>query len=290
MSVKRPLAQPMAQAIFAPMSEQPPSKGSDPAPESPPENPTHFGYREVEAAEKGSLVRGVFESVAGKYDLMNDLMSGGIHRLWKGAMIDLLGPKPGTTLLDVAGGTGDIALRALDRMATAQDDGENGAGQVIVCDLTADMLQVGRDRAIDRGYLKGLGWVCGDAQRLPLSARAVDAYTIAFGLRNVTDIDLALREAQRVLRPGGRFVCLEFSHVVLPVLKELYDLYSFQALPALGAAVTGDRAAYQYLVESIRRFPPQEELAAKLKATGFAGVRVKNLTGGIAALHSGWRV
>lgn len=256
---------------------------------------THFGYREVAPGEKASLVRGVFESVAGKYDLMNDLMSGGIHRLWKKAMLDLLDPQPGQTLLDVAGGTGDIAFRALGRLAEKSSERQSKAenqptGQVIICDLTEDMLQVGRSRSIDRGHLRGLSWVCGDAQALPLPNRSVEAYSIAFGLRNVTHIDQALREAHRALRPGGRFVCLEFSHVVLPLLKELYDLYSFNALPALGKIIAGDEEAYRYLAESIRRFPPQEELAEMMKAAGFAGVRYQNLSGGIAALHSGWRV
>ena len=175
-----------------------------------------FGFRRVEAEEKPALVRGVFERVASRYDLMNDLMSGGIHRLWKAELIDWLNPRPGELLLDVAGGTGDIAFRYLERT-------EKQAG-VIVCDLTPAMLEVGRDRAIDRGIVAGIDWVAGDAQALPFRDRSVDAYTIAFGLRNVTDIDRALAEARRVLKPGGRFICLEFSQVVLPLLKQLYDL------------------------------------------------------------------
>lgn len=250
---------------------------------------THFGFQEVPEAEKGPRVRGVFESVATRYDLMNDLMSGGIHRLWKGAMIDWLNPRPGTSLIDVAGGTGDIALRVLERV------GFERAGPTLVCDLTPEMLEVGRNRAIDRGILGqhcpgGLHWICGDAQELPLPDRCMDAYTIAFGLRNMTRIDRALGEARRVLKPGGRFLCLEFSHVVLPFLSDLYDLYSFKLLPAIGAAVTKDRAAYEYLVESIRRFPAQEELAGMMTQAGFGQVRYRNLTGGIAALHSGWRL
>ncbi len=248
---------------------------------------THFGYREVDETEKPSLVQGVFQSVASRYDLMNDLMSGGIHRLWKSAMVDWLNPRPGLRLLDTAGGTGDIAFRVLDRL---EQQGHAGQGQVIVCDLTPDMLAVGRDRAIDRGLLKGISWVCGDAERLPLPDRSVTAYTIAFGLRNVTHIDRALAEARRVLKPGGRFLCLEFSRVVLPVFAELYDQYSFKVLPAMGAAVAGDRESYLYLAESIRRFPPQEELAALMQAAGLAQVRYRNLSGGIAALHSGWRI
>jgi demethylmenaquinone methyltransferase/2-methoxy-6-polyprenyl-1,4-benzoquinol methylase len=244
---------------------------------------THFGFREVGAAEKPSLVRGVFQSVAGRYDLMNDLMSGGIHRLWKAALVDWLNPRPGLTLLDTAGGTGDIAFRALDRLAP-------GAGHVIVCDLTAQMLAVGRDRAIDRGLVKGLSWVCGDAERLPLPDRSVTAYTIAFGLRNVTHIERALAEARRVLKPGGHFLCLEFSRVVVPLFAQLYDQYSFRVLPAMGAVVAGDRESYVYLAESIRRFPPQQELAEMMAAAGLAQVRYRNLSGGIAALHSGWRI
>ena len=250
---------------------------------------THFGYEDVPVDEKTPRVRGVFESVASRYDLMNDLMSGGIHRLWKTSLIDWLNPRQGLRLLDVAGGTGDIAFRVLHRVGPAR------AGPAVVCDLTPEMLQIGRDRAVDRGLIgracpSGLHWVCGDAERLPLPARGFDAYTIGFGLRNVTRIEAALAEAYRVLRPGGRFLCLEFSRVVVPGLAELYDLYSFNVLPSLGAAVTGDRAAYLYLAESIRRFPAQDELAAMMERAGFARVRYRNLSGGIAALHSGWRL
>ena len=250
---------------------------------------SHFGDREVPEEEKASLVRDVFESVAGRYDLMNDLMSGGIHRLWKAAMIDWLNPRPGMTLLDVAGGTGDIAERVIARVGRAR------AGPIIVCDLTPAMLTVGRDRMIDRGCLShmtagGVHWVAADAEALPLAGRSVEAYTIAFGLRNVTRIERALAEARRVLKPGGRFLCLEFSHVAQPLVRRLYDLYSTNCLPALGAVVTGDRDAYRYLVESIRRFPPQDELAAMIEAAGLARARYRNLSGGIAALHSAWRL
>lgn len=244
-----------------------------------------FGFREVRAAEKHGLVQTLFGGVAGNYDLMNDLMSGGVHRLWKSAMLDWLAPRPGMRLIDVAGGTGDIAFRFQDR----------GGGPVMVCDLTPAMLAVGRDRAIDGGRLKpyaggGIAWVAGNAESLPVADRSADAYTIAFGLRNVTRIDLALAEAHRVLKPGGRFLCLEFSHVVLPVLDKLYDAYSFSVLPALGKWVAKDRDAYVYLAESIRTFPSQEELAARIRATGFGQVSYRNLSGGIAALHSGWRI
>jgi demethylmenaquinone methyltransferase / 2-methoxy-6-polyprenyl-1,4-benzoquinol methylase len=243
---------------------------------------TDFGFRRVAAEDKAGLVRRVFDSVAARYDLMNDLMSGGVHRLWKSYLIDRLNPRPGQTLLDVAGGTGDIAMRFLDRA---------GAGsQVVVCDINESMVRCGRDRAIDRGRLNEIAWVVGDAEALPIKSAGVDACVIAFGLRNVTHIDRALSEMHRVLRPGGRFLCLEFSKVVLPVLDRAYDVYSFQLLPRLGQWVAGDRDAYQYLVESIRRFPPQDELAARLQGAGFEQVSYRNLSGGIAALHSGWRL
>lgn len=247
-----------------------------------------FGFETVPQPEKVWRVRQVFESVSDRYDLMNDLMSGGIHRLWKQAMVDWLAPRPGLRLLDVAGGTGDIAFRVIERL------GRERAGDIVVCDLTPEMLQVGRDRAVDRGILPGgpgsPRWICGNAEALPLADRSVEAYTIAFGLRNVTRIDAALGEARRVLRPGGRFLCLEFSRVAVPLLSELYDLYSFKVLPTLGERVTGDREAYRYLVESIRRFPAQDELADRMAAAGFDRVRYRNLSGGIAALHSAWRL
>jgi demethylmenaquinone methyltransferase/2-methoxy-6-polyprenyl-1,4-benzoquinol methylase len=241
-----------------------------------------FGFQRVETSEKPHLVRDVFERVAGRYDLMNDLMSGGIHRLWKRALIEWLAPRPGQLLLDVAGGTGDIARRFLARTGLS--------GRAVVCDLTPAMLAVGRDRAIDRGIVSGIDWVAGDAQALPLADRSVDAYTIAFGLRNVAEIDKALAEARRVLKPGGRFLCLEFSQVVLPQLKQLYDLYSFQVLPWMGRIVAGDRDAYLYLVESIRRFPSQQELVEQMTAAGLERASYRNLSGGIAALHSAWRI
>ncbi|WP_420346008.1 class I SAM-dependent methyltransferase [Pelagibius sp.] len=254
---------------------------------------THFGYREIAAAQKAPLVQDLFQSVAGRYDLMNDLMSGGIHRLWKSTMIDWLDPRPGLHLLDTAGGTGDIALRVRQRLAArAGDDGAaaRAGSRITVCDLTPEMLAVGRDRALDRGILGGIEWICGDAECLPLPESSVSAYTIAFGLRNVTHIDKALREARRVLKPGGRFLCLEFSRVVVPLFSDLYDRYSFKVLPAMGAAVAGDRDAYVYLAESIRRFPPQDDLAAMMTEAGLSQVRYRNLSGGIAALHSGWRI
>ena len=239
-----------------------------------------FGFREVPADEKVRLVRGVFDSVANRYDLMNDLMSLGIHRLWKSAFIDMLRPRRDMHLLDVAGGTGDIAFRFLER----------GGGRVTVCDLTEEMVTVGRNRAIDRGIVKDINWIVGDAEALPIADASVDAYSIAFGLRNVTRIDWALEEARRVLKPGGRFLCLEFSRLAWPWLEPLYDRYSFSVLPALGQWIVGDRESYEYLAESIRRFPSQEELAERITAAGLAQVAYRNLSGGIAAIHSGWRI
>ncbi|HUT49175.1 MAG TPA: class I SAM-dependent methyltransferase [Alphaproteobacteria bacterium] len=245
-----------------------------------------FGYRRVPASARDGLVRGVFDSVARRYDLMNDLMSGGIHRLWKAALIDMVAPRRGMHLLDVAGGTGDIAFRFLDRV---QDEAGNAA-RVTVCDINPSMLVVGRDRALDRGIARGIEWVCGTAEALPLPDMSVDAYTIAFGLRNVTNIDRALAEARRVLKPGGRFFCLEFSRVAVPFLGELYDRYSFSVVPLIGEVVTGDRASYRYLVESIRKFPPQDALARRVEAAGLERVTWRNLSGGIAAIHAAWRL
>jgi demethylmenaquinone methyltransferase / 2-methoxy-6-polyprenyl-1,4-benzoquinol methylase len=242
---------------------------------------TWFGDRRVGRDQKTMLVRDVFSSVADKYDLMNDLMSAGIHRLWKSAMIDWLNPRAGQSILDVGGGTGDIAFRILERRPDAR---------VTVCDLTPAMLDQGRDRAVDRGILSGVEWVAGNAEHLPFDEMQFDAYTIAFCLRNVADWDKALHEAWRVLKPGGRFLCLEFSQVAIPALAKAYDLYSFKVLPWLGQQVTGDRGSYQYLVESIRKFPNQETLAGMMAKAGFAQVSYRNLSAGIAALHSGWRV
>lgn len=241
-----------------------------------------FGYDEVDPEAKAARVRAVFDRVAGRYDLMNDLMSGGVHRLWKEALLDWLAPRPGMHLLDVAGGTGDVALRFLNRL--------DGRGRVTLVDVNPAMLGVGRDRALDAGWLAEIEWVAGDAMRLPFPDRRFDAFTIAFGIRNVTRIDRALAEARRVLRPGGRFLCLEFSRVVVPALERLYDAYSFTVVPRLGRWVAGDEASYRYLVESIRRFPDQEAFAALMTDAGFGQVRWRNLSGGIAAIHSGWRL
>ena len=242
-----------------------------------------FGFRNVDAREKPGLVRDLFDRVSDRYDLMNDLMSGGIHRLWKRQMIQWLNPAPGTTLLDVAGGTGDISRRFLDHIGGPEN------GRAIICDLSEGMVVAGRDKAWDRGALQGIDWMVGDAEKLPLADSSVDAYTIAFGIRNVTHKEEALAEAARVLKPGGRFMCLEFSPTPVPGLDKLYDLYSFAVIPALGEAVANDRDAYRYLVESIRKFPEPAEFGDMLSAAGLGGVRWRRLTGGIAALHSGWR-
>ena len=241
---------------------------------------THFGYQEIPEAEKAGRVRGVFSSVAGRYDLMNDLMSGGAHRLWKAALVDWLAPRPGIDLLDVAGGTGDIAFRVLDRV--------RGQGHATVCDMTEEMLLEGARRAEARSL--PVAWVRGDAMRLPFAGRSFDAVTIAFGIRNVTRPEVALAEAFRVLRPGGRFLCLEFGRPAVPAIDWLYDRYSFGVIPALGQAVTGDGASYRYLVESIRRFPDAETFAGMVAAAGFDRVRTRQLSFGIVALTSGWRL
>jgi demethylmenaquinone methyltransferase/2-methoxy-6-polyprenyl-1,4-benzoquinol methylase len=243
-----------------------------------------FGRRDVDPADKPMLVRAVFDSVAARYDLMNDLMSGGVHRLWKRAMVAALEPRAGARVLDLAGGTGDIASRILDRY------GEHGRFEVTVCDLTPAMLREGRRRAWDAGRVADLRWACGDAEALPFIDRAFDACTVAFGMRNVARLDRALGEIARVLGPGGRFLCLEFSPRVAPGLAALYDVLSFRVIPALGEAVTGDRAAYEYLVESIRRFPPPERFTEMIEAEGFAGVRARAFSGGVAVLHTAWRV
>ncbi len=242
---------------------------------------THFGFRDVPEAEKAGMVHGVFSSVASKYDLMNDLMSGGVHRLWKDAMMDWLAPRDGQRLLDVAGGTGDIAFRFLNRAPGAS---------AMVCDMTEAMLVEGRKRAEAGQMADRLGWVTGDAMALPFRSGTFDVYTISFGIRNVTRIADALAEAHRVLRPGGRLMVLEFSHIPNDLMQKAYDLYSFNVIPAMGKAVTGDRDSYQYLVESIRKFPDQESFAAMIRAAGFAQVSYRNLTMGVAALHSGWKI
>ncbi|TAK46682.1 MAG: bifunctional demethylmenaquinone methyltransferase/2-methoxy-6-polyprenyl-1,4-benzoquinol methylase UbiE [Xanthobacteraceae bacterium] len=246
---------------------------------------THFGFSEIPLGQKQARVNDVFHSVASRYDLMNDLMSMGLHRAWKEIAISRLNPPRGSTpfaLLDVAGGTGDIAFRA----ASAAGPGFHAT----VCDINGNMLAVGRERASARHLDHRVSFVEGNAEQLAFPDRGFDAYTIAFGIRNVPRIDAALREAYRVLRPGGRFLCLEFSSVEMPGLDRLYDLYSFNVIPALGQAVTGDAESYQYLVESIRRFPKPKVFADMIAAAGFARVSWEIMTGGVVALHSGWRL
>ncbi|HRK18031.1 MAG TPA: bifunctional demethylmenaquinone methyltransferase/2-methoxy-6-polyprenyl-1,4-benzoquinol methylase UbiE [Hyphomicrobiaceae bacterium] len=241
-----------------------------------------FGFRDVPAADKARLVRGVFDSVASKYDLMNDLMSGFIHRLWKDAMVQWLNPQPGMAFADIGGGTGDIAMRIV----------EAGGDEVRVdlCDISPEMVAVGQRRVEAAGLQDRITLTVGNAEALPFADRSFDAYTIAFGIRNVTRIEQALREAFRVLKPGGRFMCLEFSEVTVPGLDKLYDFHSFNVIPELGQLAAGDRDSYQYLVESIRRFPNQETFAGMVRAAGFERVTYRNLTGGVAAMHSGWRI
>lgn len=241
----------------------------------------YFGFKEVEYSEKASLVGDVFSSVANRYDLMNDVMSMGVHRLWKDRFISLLGPANNTALLDVAGGTGDIAFRFLNKTRNST---------ATICDINVDMLNAGRHNAIDSGIVNSLEWTCGNAEALPFPDSSFDYYTIAFGIRNVTHIDQALKEAFRVLRPGGRFMCLEFSHVKSPILSQLYSLYSFHVIPKMGSFFAGDKDSYQYLVESIRKFPTQTVFANLIKESGFKEVSYKNLNQGIVAIHSGYKI
>lgn len=243
------------------------------------EGTTHFGFKTVREDDKVEMVRSVFDSVASKYDLMNDMMSLGIHRVWKNRLMTKLRPHAGQKLLDVGGGTGDIAFKYMER----------GGDDVTVFDINSEMLAVGRDRAIDKGILSGVQWMQGNAEELPFEDATFDAYTIAFCIRNVTHIDLALKEARRVLKPGGHFLCLEFSKVVQPGLSQIYDTYSFSILPKLGEVIANDRESYQYLAESIRRFPDQETFKAMITDAGMDQVTYENLTGGVACIHSAWR-
>jgi demethylmenaquinone methyltransferase/2-methoxy-6-polyprenyl-1,4-benzoquinol methylase len=242
---------------------------------------THFGFETVPESEKAGRVQGVFGSVASKYDIMNDVMSMGIHRVWKDAMMDWLAPRPGQRLLDVAGGTGDISFRFLNRA---------GDGHATVLDLTEPMLVEGRKRAEADQMADKLDWVVGDAMALPFEDNCFDVYTISFGIRNVTRPQVALNEAYRVLKPGGRLMVLEFSQIPNEMMQKAYDLYSFNIIPRMGQAIANDRDSYQYLVESIRKFPDQDTFLGMLRKAGFGNAKYRNLTMGIAALHSGWKL
>lgn len=237
-----------------------------------------FGYESVTPADKTRRVGEVFSSVAAKYDVMNDAMSGGMHRLWKDRFVRRIKPREGEEVLDMAGGTGDVAFRLADAGA-----------RVTVSDINQDMLDVGIERAMKRG-IDGLVWSCQNAEELTFSSASFDAYTIAFGIRNVTRIDAALAEAHRVLRYGGRFFCLEFSTTEWPGFKEVYDVYSHKLVPRLGEAIAGDGDSYRYLIESIRRFPPMREFEGMIRSAGFARTRVEPIMGGLVAIHSGWKV
>ena len=246
-----------------------------------PENTTHFGYQTVREDEKAGRVQGVFSSVASKYDIMNDVMSVGIHRIWKDAMMDWLSPRAGQRLLDVAGGTGDISFRFIKRAGTAH---------ATVLDLTESMLIEGRKRAEAAQQAQSLDWVVGDAMALPFADNTFDVYTISFGIRNVTRPQEALNEAYRVLKPGGRLMVLEFSQLPNDMMQKAYDLYSFNVIPRMGQVITGDRDSYQYLVESIRNFPNQDAFMRMIETAGFEQVKYRNMSMGIVALHSGWKL
>jgi demethylmenaquinone methyltransferase/2-methoxy-6-polyprenyl-1,4-benzoquinol methylase len=245
-----------------------------------------FGFRDVDAGEKVRLVRGVFDSVASNYDLMNDLMSAGVHRLWKDAAAAKLNARPGETILDVAGGTGDMARRYARMARRAQERRGGPDASVIVLDYNAEMIMAG----VNKGGEPEMSWTVGDAMALPLPDASVDAYSISFGIRNVADIPQALREARRVLKPGGRFMCLEFSRPIAGPIRKAYDAWSFHAIPRIGEWVARDRDSYQYLVESIRRFPDQQTFKGMIEAAGFGRVSVTNLSGGVAAIHFGWAI
>ena len=241
---------------------------------------TSFGFTRVDETAKQSMVREVFSSVASRYDLMNDAMSAGMHRLWKNSFVAMVNRQPSAQILDLAGGTGDIAVRL---------HAKTGAN-VTICDINADMLSVGRARQFDKAKSEGLRWVCGNAETLPVPDASQDVITIAFGLRNVTHIDQALADAYRALKPGGQFLCLEFSKVTVPLMAKFYDAYSFHVIPRLGTLLAGDKDSYQYLVESIRMFPSQEELAKRMRAVGFSHVSYQNLSMGVVAIHQGWKI
>ncbi len=271
-----PVPGPATNPAPTPMATQ----AAAPVPDPAGDGTADFGFRRVARGEKAGMVRAVFDSVAPRYDLMNDLMSLGLHRVWKRIFITALDPRPRDRLLDLAGGTGDIGFAWLAK----------GGGPVLLSDINASMLAVARDRAVERSVVGDVSLLVADAEHVPLPDRSVERVSIAFGLRNCTDKDAVLREARRVLKPGGRFCCLEFSRVQVAVLQPLYDAWSFRVLPRLGQVVAHDADSYQYLAESIRTFPEQERLAGMMREAGFARVSVRNLSGGIAAIHQGWRL
>lgn len=256
---------------------------AEPRPPSPDEEPVSFGFESVPRGEKADRVRGVFDRVARNYDLMNDLMSAGLHRVWKDAFADFVNPQPGETIYDLAGGTGDIARRLAARAEKARRRRGGASARIVVSDINEEMLAAGRARGED-----DLEWTQADAENLPFPDRSADAVTIAFGIRNVTDIPQVLREARRVLKPGGRFACLEFSRLAIGALEPAYDLFSFQVIPRIGRVVANDEAAYRYLVESIRRFPDQERFLSMIRDAGFGRAGYRNFTAGVAAMHYGW--
>jgi demethylmenaquinone methyltransferase / 2-methoxy-6-polyprenyl-1,4-benzoquinol methylase len=258
--------------------------------QAPPENATpqtaSFGFTDVPAEEKASRVRGVFDAVATKYDIMNDVMSFGMHRVWKDAVAARLNPQPGERIIDLAGGTGDLARRFMKRAEAARARRGGKPAHITVIDINEEMIRAGLEQRGD----DGLDWMVADAEALPVETGSCDAYVISFGIRNVTDIPKALREARRVLKPGGRFCCLEFSKPTTGALETVYDAWSFHGIPRFGQMIAGDGAPYQYLVESIRRFPDQDTFAAMVTEAGFSRVSVTNFAGGIVALHMGWAV
>lgn len=241
----------------------------------------NFGFKKVDKSEKAGLVRGVFDNVASRYDIMNDAMSFGTHRLWKDKFINMLAPKSNTKLLDVAGGTGDIAFRFLKKSPTSE---------VTICDINHEMLKNGVKSGVDKNIINNIEWVCGDAMKLPVPDNYYDYYTIAFGIRNVTDINIALKEAYRVLKPGGKFMCLEFSNIDNIALSKLYNFYSFNIIPNLGKLIANDKDSYQYLVESIKLFPKQQDFLEMIEQAGFKRASYQNLSFGVVAIHSGWKI